>query len=202
MSNILKSSAAALAVLLLACSSSNTAVVSSWKDPTAPARDYKKVLAVFITSDAAVRRTAEDELARKIGGGTPSYLVLPDSVLRDGARAKAIVQQQGFDGAVIMRPVALDKETSYVPGSAYAVPVGYRSMWGYWGTGWGYAYEPGHYTQDKVVYIESNVYSIADEKLVWSSRTKTYNPENVKALVDDIVDQFVAEMKRQGVFTG
>jgi len=84
---------------------------------------------------------------------------------------------------------------------AYAVPAGYRSAWGYWGTGWTGAYDPGHYRQDQVVYVESNVYSLTDDKLIWSARTKTYNPDNVPKMVDEIVDGSIAEMKKQGIVT-
>ncbi|HYS69335.1 MAG TPA: hypothetical protein VEM14_03790 [Gemmatimonadaceae bacterium] len=178
-------------------------MTNSWKDPTVPVRKYQKVLAVFITKDGTIRRTAEDQMARRIPNAVASYTVLPEEALQDQAKAKEWVQQNGFDGAVLMRPVALDKETNYVPGSGgYTVPAGYRSTWGYWGSGWGYAADPGHYTQDKVLYIETNVYSLSDDKLVWSSRTKTYNPSNVAKLVDEIVDESVAEMKKQNVIAG
>jgi hypothetical protein len=100
---------------------------------------------------------------------------------------------------VVMRPVAVDKEATYVPGQAYVVPSHYGSMWGYWGTGWGYAYDPGYVKQDQIVSVEGNVYSVADDKLVWASRTKTYNPESVRQLINDIVDVTVAEMKKQKV---
>jgi len=189
--------AVALTLLLAACSG-NTSVVNSWKDPAIAMHSYKRVLAVFISNESNTRRAAEDQLARRVPNGVPSYTILPDSILRDKDAAKAFVEAQGFDAAVIMRPVAVDKETNYVPGTAYAVPAGYRSAWGYYGAGWGYAGDPGHYTQDKVVYIETNLYSLTDDKLVWSSRSKSYNPDNMAKLVDEIVDQNVAEMKKQG----
>jgi hypothetical protein len=124
----------------------------------------------------------EDELARKLGNAVPAYTVLPDSLLLDSSKAKAWVKQAGFDGAVVMRAVSVDQETTYVPGQAYVVPAGYGSMWGYWGPGWDYAYEPGYVKQDQVVSVEGNVYSVPDDKLVWASRTKTYNPESVRQL--------------------
>jgi hypothetical protein len=97
-------------------------------------------------------------------------------MLRDRNKAKAWVKQEGFDGAVIMRPVAVDKETSYVPGQAYVVPSHYGSMWGYWGTGWGYAYDPGYVKQDQIVSVEGNVYSVADDKLVWPAAPRRTIP--------------------------
>ena len=44
------------AILLLAGCAPNTEVVSSWKDPNTPPRDFKKILVVFISQDKGLRR--------------------------------------------------------------------------------------------------------------------------------------------------
>jgi hypothetical protein len=187
-------------VLLLSACASNTELVNSWKDPTVAPQRFNKVLVVFMSKDLGLRRAAEDELARKLGNAVPAYRVFPDSLLTDPDKAKAWVKQAGFNGAVVMRPIKVDQETTYVPGQTYVVPATYSSMWGYWGTGWDYAYDPGHVEQDQIYSVEANVYSVADDKLVWASRTKTYNPESVGQLVNEIVDATVKEMKKQKVF--
>jgi hypothetical protein len=185
-------------LLLMGACAPNTEVINSWKDPNAQPRKFNKVLAVFMTKDVGMRRAGEDELVRKLGkNAVASYTVLPESVTGDRAKAKAWIQKEGFDGLVIMRPLAVNQETTYVPGQAYVVPSHYSSAWGYWGTGWGYAYDPGYVQQDQVVTVEANVYSVADGKLIWASHTKTYNPESVKNLVNDIVDQTAVAMKRE-----
>jgi hypothetical protein len=189
---------AGLALLLSGCSA-NTEVMDSWKDPSAGPQRYNKVLGVFIAQDPSMRRAAEDELAAKVGNVTPAYSVISNTDVSDKGRARTVIENQGFDGVVIMRPVKVDKETTYVPGSSYVVPAGYGSMYGYWGTGWGYAYDPGYVREDQVVMVETNVYNVKTGKLVWASRTKTYNPENVRQLIGEIVDQTAAEMKKQKV---
>lgn len=190
--------AVGLAFLLGACAP-NTEVIDSWKDPNIGPQRYQKVLGVFISQDASLRRAGEDQLAKRLPNVVPSHSVLPQDATRDRAKARAWFKEQGFDGLVIMRPVKVDKETTYVPGTSYVVPAGYGSMYGYWGTGWGYAYDPGYVRQDEVVMVETNVYNVSSAKLVWASRTKTYNPESVRQLVDEIVDQTAAEMKKQKV---
>src|ERR671912_130289 len=100
------------AALLLCACASNTEVVNSWRDPTVVPRRFNKVLAVFISTDARVRRAAEDQLGGKLGNAVPAYTVIPDSILRDRKKAKAWVRQAGFDGAVIMRSVRVDQETT------------------------------------------------------------------------------------------
>jgi hypothetical protein len=186
--------------LLAGACASNTELVTSWKDPGYTPRRYNKVLAVFISKDKSLRHAAEDELAKKLGNAVASYTVMPDALLQDREKAKAWVKQQGFDGAVLLRPARVDQDTTVVEGQGYAVPATYGSMWGYWGTGWGYAYDPGYVQQDQVVSVEGNVYSVPDDKLVWASRTKTYNPDDVRQLVNEIVDVTISEMKKQKVF--
>jgi hypothetical protein len=184
-------------LLLIGACAPNTEVVNSWKAPDAGPTQFKKVLAVFISKDVGMRRSGEDELVKKLKNAVASYTVLPDSVVSDRGKAKAWVEGQGYDGLVILRPLAVNQETTYVPGQAYVVPSHYGSAWGYWGTGWGYAYDPGYVKQDQVVTVDANVYSVADGKLLWASHTKTYNPESVKNLVSDIVDQTAVAMKRE-----
>jgi hypothetical protein len=186
-------------VILLGACAPNTEVIESWKDPNIGPQRYQKVLGVFISQDASLRRAGEDQLAKRLPNVVPSHSVLPQETTRDRDKARVWFKQQGFDGVVIMRPVKVDKETTYVPGSSYVVPAGYGSMYGYWGTGWGYAYDPGYVRQDEVVMVETNVYNVSSAKLVWASRTKTYNPESVRQLVDEIVSQTAAEMKKQKV---
>ncbi|HEY8197003.1 MAG TPA: hypothetical protein VIG04_08500 [Gemmatimonadales bacterium] len=187
------------AALLLGACASNTELVNSWKNPSAAPHRFNKVLAVFISKDAGLRQATEKELARRLGNAVAAYTVLPDSLLRDSTKAPAWVKQAGFDGAVVLRPVSVDQETTYTPGQAYVVPDYYGSMSGYWGIGWGYVYDPGRVEQDQFMGVEANVYSVADDKLVWASRTRTKNPESVHQLVNEIVDATVKEMKRQKV---
>jgi hypothetical protein len=183
------------ALLLAGCASSTTQVVNSWKDPAAPGTRFKKVLTVCACKDAGTRRTVEDQLAAAIKGSEPSYSVLSDDQLADRGKTKAALQSGGFDGVVMLRLVSVDKSATYVPGQAYVVPVGYRSMYG----GWGY----GGYAAYGTVYVnfDTNVYRVSDEKLLWASRSQTDNPSSVTQLVDDIIAATAKEMKKQGVIS-
>ena len=73
-------------------------------------------------------------------------------------------------------------------------------MWGntgYWSYGWGSVYSPGYLTQDRVVTMDTHVYSLADGKLVWTSRSATYNPASIPQLVGAIAADTTAEMRKQ-----
>ena len=125
--------------------------------------------------DGAFRRSVEDEMAKRIQNSVASYTILPEGEVRDPDGVPQLFQQRGFDGAVVARLVGVGKETSYVPGAAYSVPASYGPMWGAvaatGATAGAQSTHTGYLVEDKVVTMDTNVYSLAEGKLVWASRS-------------------------------
>ena len=184
---------------VLAACAPTTEVLNSWADPSAGQVRFKKMLNVCACKDEAMRRTVEDQLTKRITGSTPSYTVLSETDLQDRESAKAKVKAGGYDGAVVMVLVSVDRTQTYVPGSAYAVPAPYTSMYGGWGYGWSTYYDPGYVDTDQLVDFNTNVYRVQDEKLIWASRTQTTDPTSVGSMVDEIISANISEMKKQKV---
>jgi hypothetical protein len=201
----LKHGVFAAAVLLAGCATTATELVNSWKDPAASGVRFKKVLTVCACKDDGMRRTVEDRLAGAIQGSQPSYSVLSDDQLGDPVRTRAALRDGGFDGVVMLKLVSVDKSQTYVPGSAYVVPAGYHTMYGGWGyggyAGYGAVYDPGYVREDQLVNFDTNIYRVADEKLLWASRSQTSNPDNINKMIDDIIAETVSEMKKQKVIS-
>src|SRR5690606_17427820 len=55
------------------------------------------------------------------------------------------LKTDGFDGAVTMRLVDVDKDVSYTPGTFSTYPVYYRTFGGYYLRGWSYYSTPERY---------------------------------------------------------
>lgn len=182
---LLLAAAAILAAAAGGCAS--TAITSSWKDPALERVPFRKVLVVFQHSDAALRHQLERTMAAEIPNAVPAHAVFRDDEVRDVERVKERVRAGGYDSAVIMRVVSVEREVSYVPGRVYAVPSYYRGFWGYWGYGWRSVYEPGYMRSDRVVNIATNVYSVADDRLVWASQSETFNPASLRNAVAEVV---------------
>ena len=177
--------AALIAALAGGCAS--TQITSSWKDQDLGHVPFRKVLVVFQHADANVRHQLERSMAAEVPNSTPAHAIFSDEDVKDIERVKARVKQEGFDSAVIMRVVSVDREVSYMPGRLYAVPSFYHGFYGYWGYGWRSVYEPGYMRADRVVTIATNVYSVADDKLVWASQSETFNPASLRNAVAEVV---------------
>jgi hypothetical protein len=179
-------------VLCSAACGTPTSIKSSWHDPTITSLKFRKMVVIGLNPDEKLRRSMETAMAQNIPGSVPSYTFIPQADLPDKEKVKAAVQATDCDGAVIMRLVGVDKETTYVPGSAT-----YGGMWGYYGYGAGMVYDPGYYQTDKLYSVETNVYSVRDAKLVYSSRSETTSPDSLNDLIQSVVQANADHMRSQ-----
>lgn len=112
-----------MCILLVAIvsSCSSTHIEQSWRDPavTVDVSQLNKVLVVALLKDEANRRATEDELCSMLNGkGVPSYNYLTKNITKEQEETiREKVKDQGFDGVIIMRLAAVDKDVQYVPGT-------------------------------------------------------------------------------------
>lgn len=189
----------ALSIYIVACSPS-TQITNTWRAPGVSvdtAKLHKFIVAAFIKSQS-VRRNVEDNMASYMPGkAKQSYLEFgQDSLTGTDDAYNQKFKSEGYDGIVIMRLLNIDKDQRYVLGD---YPTYYHSWRGYWNVGWnGFNYSPGYYTTDKTYMVEVNVYSLADNKLLWSGTTSTVNPGNNNQLYNDVSKAVYNKMKSEG----
>ncbi len=200
-------SRAIIAVLLCAATfaCSSTEFVSTWRSPTAqPLRlAGTKVVAVFMSKKEGVRRHAEDAMAREItkrgAQGVPSYTVIDERLIRDEKFARSAFERLGFAGSVVMRVVGNQTQVTYTPSYWTAYPY-YGHFWGgYWGWGWGSVYAPGYLEMEKVVSVETLVYSLRQDQLVWAGVSRTTDPSNLDSFIEELAGAITDQMKSDGL---
>ena len=188
-----------LAAIILSGCGSNTSIVNSWRDPkiTVAQEHFKKVLVVVLVKDEASRRVAENRIAasNEIFKTSYQYLNETTSDLTKEQKLK-ILQDENFDGVVTMRLVSTEKETNYVPGT-------YTGMYGYgFGNWYGmYSpafYDPGYYQETTSYMVETNIFSLKENKLIWTGTTKSDYVTDLGQTVDAIMQAVVKEMRKDG----
>jgi hypothetical protein len=200
-----------LAAIILSGCGSNTSIVSSWRDPkiTVAQEHFKKVLVVALVKDEASRRTAENRIAASNEIFKTSYQYLNESTSQLTKEQKLkILQDENFDGVITMRLVSTEKETNYVPGTYTGMYYGgfdgmYTNVYGYgFGNWYGmYSpsfYDPGYYQETTSYMVETNIFSLKENKLIWTGTTKSEYVTDLGQTVDAIMQAVVAEMKKDG----
>lgn len=186
------------AILALGACAASTTLTSTWAEPSAGPLDYKKILVAFQSPDKNRRGSAEVRMKQRIPGAMSSNTVFLQGEERDIERVKARIRELGFDAVVVMRVLGVDKTQEYVPPSTYTAATGY-SMYGYWQTGWVQVYDPGYTKETTVAIVETQLYQVDGEKLIWVSRSRTLNPKDVPTSIDETIDANVEAMKKQGL---
>jgi hypothetical protein len=197
-----------LLFILPACGSS-TKFIDTWRNPDIDAPlHFEKIVMVAITQDQSVRRTAEDQMVRNVARteAIPSFQVLPGDQAKDVEYAKRVLVEEGFDGAVTMRLVGVNEETTYVPGQYVSAPYyghpyyGYPGgFYGYYGYSYGVVYEPGYTVTNQVVVIETNIYDLRSGELLWTGRSESIDPSSVRSLIDEIAVALGNTLREQGL---
>ena len=178
--------------------SGGTRIVQRWVSPDVAKYQFEHVLTICIIKDQTTRQLVEDAIAARArkGNAFPSYGILQEGELRDKERAKSKILQMGFDGAVVMRPLRVEDRVNYVPGS---YPSYYGSFWGYYGYAWPSLYVPGYVYTDKIVQVETTIFSIKDDKLLWTTLSETTNPESARDVVLGIAKAIGKEARKRGL---
>lgn len=201
---------AALFLAALTSCAASTQLTSSWADPAAQNRNFKKIVVVGATPKAATRRMYEDDFAAELRtrgiDAVASYTFAGEGQMdKDAAIAK--LKEIGADGVIVTRLV--DKETvqTYYPPtySSVAAPSAYYGGWyGYYSMGYSYMSSPGYVAENQVYRIESNLYDVTNDKLAWSGLTETTlssgdAPENE---IHPFIEAIVYDMEKKKIISG
>jgi len=191
-----------LVLFCLLSSCATTSFVSTWKAADAQPIDARgsKVVAVVMAKSDVMRRAGEDRLAYEISArgaqGVAMYRLLPEAEGGAEAQEREALERANAKLLVVMRPGEVEKNlvVNQYNGSMYG---------GYWGGyhayGWGHPYGSVDVRVDTVVSIETLVYSLPENKLLWGGQSKTTNPENVGELVAEVAAAAADELEHAGL---
>ena len=192
-----------VAIVVGASALAKTKFNSVWKSPEAAATRLagQKVAALVIDSDESLRVAGEEALARELTErgmqGVPSYRFVPKEELKSAEQARGWYEKAGVQAVVALRVVSDEKKLQYQPStwtSGY-----YSSLWGYYGYGWGVVYDPGYKRIDRYVSLETLIFSVPKNTLLWAGLSETENPKEPAKVIEEVVREAVSEMRKQGL---
>lgn len=186
-------------LMLGACAQSHISI-GSWKD-TAYQKKVTKVFVIGVTPRAEIRRAFETDVVQRLRQRGVTAVASVDLVPLDKdlgkeavkARVKAAIAGKGFDGVLVSRLIGVDKTTTYVPPSATMEYSFSRDVM----TAYSVAFTPGQLIHDTVVSIETNLYDTATEDLVWSMRSKSFNPVDADEVINPLADAIVKDLAKK-----
>ena len=194
---------AAISLTAVAALSAAIKFTSTFKSLDAGAISFagKRVAALVISNDFGLRVPAEESLARELTArgmqAVATYRIAPKEELARPETAKPWFEKAAVEGIVVVRPVSADRRQTYTQGTW--MNANYGTLWGYYGYGWGAVYVPGSVQKETVVVVETTIYSVPRDQLLWAAVSETKNPRDMRAFFEELAKETVKEMQKQGL---
>jgi len=199
------------ALLGLVSCASNTRLYERWNDKDYTGEKLNKVLVLGLFQDDIQRRAFEAAFVKRVDStgknAVAGYTLMPDTADFDSKEdILAAVKKINADAVLITRfKGVIEKDRHIAPRVDYvpAMGMGYGrygyGYGGYYGSSYQAVYRPGYTTTDKIVQLDTRVFSVATEKLVWAGKTKSVNASSAQEIVDDLVSIVAEDMKKSGL---
>jgi hypothetical protein len=192
-----------IAILVIVTGCSSVSLTGSWIEPGAKSIEGKSVAIFCITPRLNIREKVETQMtaglkAKGVDALSSLDFITPGKM--DIEIIKMILKDKNVAGVIIVSLLDSQKETYYVPGTTAYYPTYYgRPYYGYYGAVYGNVYNPGYYQTTTSYFIECNAYRLSDDKLVYSSQTKTVDPSNLDKFAYEYANVIVKDLVSKGV---
>ena len=181
-----------IAILFISCAS--TTITDTWKDKAYQGK-AQNIVVIMVARTEYLRNMFEGrfvaELRARGNNATQSHKIVAFEQLQDKELVKSRIKSTEVDTVLIARLVDSKTIETYEPGYINAVPIAYS----YWGTYYEIVYTDYGYTDDiEVAYVETNLYDVKTEKLIWSARSKTERSGGEQQLINKFIDIIVKKL--------
>lgn len=190
-------------IVLVACSQ-KAKVTSSWADPSLKSYGANNILVFGISNSDTNQKLYEnvfvEELAKTDVQAMASYKAIGTIPEPDRKIIEAAIKRTGASAVLITHAMDSTSETHSFPGTIHFRPGGYYgSMYGYYGHTYQAVYTPPTNVTRTTIFLETNLYDVTTEKLVWSVQSEAINPKLLRTDFERIVNIQISNMKRNGV---
>jgi hypothetical protein len=192
------------AALLILASCASTELTSVWRDPSY--QDHpRKIMVIGMLPSPASKRMFEDEMVRQFRDrGTDavaSYALIPEDPAPDRATVEEAMKAEGCDTVLISRLMDKKTVTSYVPPPPPSPRPMYGAPPGYYGSQWSgyYSYDAGSVRQDEYAVVQTNIYDLKSEKLIWTAASQTWLNNNSSSAIASFIDVIMKKLARDKI---
>jgi len=164
-------SAAIVAMVMATGCARGTRLLETWHDPGAAPLSLQRASTVFITNDESLRSVLQETVTAQVPSANVAYRTVSNAngEISDILRSSL---DAGYSHAVVMRVVDVRNKTTY-----YAMDA----------------------VTDRIVTVETMIYTLANERLTFSARTETTNPSDSRALIESVMRRMSSTLERQGL---
>ncbi len=187
-------------ILSFAACSPKAKITSSWVDPSLNGYSANNVLVMGVSKDETRLKLYEnvfvDLFAANNLHAIASYKVIGTVSEPNREIVEATIKKTGASSVLITNVVDRKSETHTIRGTTYYRPTGY---YGYYGQAFTRVHVSASDVTNTVVRLESRLYDVLTDRLVWSAQSEVINPQLLRTDFERIIGLLMANMKEKGI---
>jgi hypothetical protein len=194
------------ALILIACTSTKESTGVWVNKDKIQGKSFSKVFVVAMSADPEARSTVENDLAR-IATSRGHEVVksidviqtdLKDPKLPTKDEVVAKVKESGCDGVFVAAVLKKEESVGYTAGTtAYSVQPYQTYYTGYYTYWYPSVSTPSYYDHEKTYFMQSNLYDVASEEIMWSVQSKVFSPESIKKFSQAYTSTLVKQLEKE-----
>lgn len=188
--------------LLLFNGCASTKVIESSVGSNSKGKTISNVLIIGMASDENNRRLFEKTFVRELKAvgvsavSSANVIPIPADQKLEKEMIEEALDKYNNDTVLVTHIVGIDKKTSYKP-AVYSVGTGYYGYYRYY---YGHQIRPSSVSLHTKLGLETKLYDVKSEELIWSCQSQTWETESVKQIIDGVIKVVIKDMKKNNLF--
>lgn len=174
-------------------------------------KSYSNIFIIVMTANLEARALLENNLASlatEKGYKTVKSMDVMPPGLKDAAMPSKEdivkkVKENNCDAVFVASLLKKEEDVRYTPGTtAYSVRPYYSwsgSYFGYYSHWYPTVYNDGYYTKEKNYFMQSNLYDVASEEIMWSVQSTIFDPSSLNKFSKAYTSQLIKQLKEEGL---
>ena len=192
---------AVLASLLAACGGSYFQMTQTHMEKAAAGKPIRDALVIVVVDDQEIKTVFEDYFKKRLTAAGVETIVSKDVLpVHKGSQLEKqaivdVVDKNGNDSVLITHLVGLDESEAF----NRDLPRVYRSYYGFYSYAWGYVEWPTTYKENVKLTIETRLYDVKTESLIWAGESKLSNPKTPGKAIGQVVDAVMQALEKNNL---
>jgi len=183
--------------LIISCAGTETELTQNQVNEAYKGKPVSNILVIGITGNEDSRRSFEQKFVAQLKSAgveaisSEDAIPMPPDLKLTKEMILNAVNQFKNDAVIITHLIdKQEKEAITRGGQAY---TGY---YGFYHSGFSYSHDPGYSSTSKTARLETNLYDVKTEQLIWSGQSKTWSKDSKYQIINDVIKVVIDDLQK------
>jgi len=183
------------AFLIISCA--GTELTQKQVDDAYKGKPVSDILVIAITGNENNRRSFEKKFVAQLKSvgvdaiSSEEAIPMPaDLELKKETILNAVNQYEN-DAVIITHLIGKEEKDVFTRGGS-----AHSGFYGFYQSRYSYARDPGYSSTSTTVRLETNLYDVKTENLIWSGQSKTWSKDSKDQIINDVIKSVISNLQK------